>query len=44
MDVFQVTAEVPALSESFLALRTGEWSLPGVLPEVVSQVAAFFEN
>jgi hypothetical protein len=36
MNVFQVSAEVPTLSESFLALRTGEWSLTSMLPEVVS--------
>ena len=38
-----MTTKVAALSESFSAPRTLEWPLPCMLPEVVTEVAAFLE-
>jgi len=34
--VFQMTAQVSTLSESFLALGTGEWALACMLTEVIA--------
>ena len=44
MDVLQVSAQVTTLSKGFLALGAGEWSQPGVLAEVVAEVAALLEG
>jgi len=44
MNVFQVTAEVAALSECFLALGTGKRSLASVLTEVVPQITALLKD
>ena len=38
-----MTAKVAALGESFSASRALEWSLSCVLPEMITQVAAFLE-
>ena len=38
-----MTTKVAALGESFSAPRTLEWPLPCMLPEVVTEVAAFLE-
>lgn len=43
MHIFQVTAKVSTLSESFLAFGTSERALASVLPEVVPQIAALFK-
>lgn len=44
MDVFQVTPKIAALSEGLLAQSTGEGSLPSMLSEVVTEVAALLED
>lgn len=44
MHVLHMATEVPALRESLATLRATEWSQAGVLSEVVSQVAALFED
>lgn len=42
--ILEMAAQVATLREFSTALRALEWLLPGVLPEMVSQVAAFFEE
>lgn len=44
VDVLEVSAQVSALREGLLAESAGEGSLACVLAEVVSEVAALFEN
>ena len=44
MHVLKMSAQIAALRELFVALRTSERSTTRVLPEVVSQVATFFED
>ena len=43
MDVFHMTTKISALCESLFATRAPKWSLPGVLPKMVTKIAAFFE-
>ena len=43
VNVLHMTTKVAALGESFSASRALEWSLSCVLPEMITQVAAFLE-
>ena len=42
--IFEVSTKITALGESLVAEGASEWSLAGVLSEVVSQITAFLEN
>lgn len=44
MHVFEMTPQISALSEGFLAKGAGERPLTCVLAEVISEVAALFED
>ena len=44
MNIFQVPTEISTLSEGLHALRACEWALARMLPEVITQIAAFFKN
>ena len=42
--IFEVTPKIATLGERFLAQCTRKWSLPCVLSEVISQIAALLEH
>ena len=44
MNIFHVTAEVAALREGLVTFGALEWSDSGMLPEVVTQIAALLED
>ena len=44
VDILEMSSQVSTLCESFVAEGAREWSLTGVLSEVIPQVATLFEN
>jgi hypothetical protein len=44
VNIFEVAAEITALSECLVALLADKWPLPRVLSEVVPQIAGLLEH